>query len=188
MGKKLRSLKKAARKLGAARGIFKKAGSKLRPAKSLPNKGVRPPRMGPPAPGSNVLRQPPRLDPRASPYRPDIAAQVPARRGRPTDGVIDLGGERVISQSSTYAGPNLDRTVRAGRTLNSHVEMHAIAAMRKNNLKEATVYINNVDGPCSFTSGRGADGCSVYIKKLLQSGEKLTVYWPPNRHQVFTGD
>jgi len=40
MGKKLRALKKVARKAGLARGVFKKVGLKLRKPKSLPNRGL----------------------------------------------------------------------------------------------------------------------------------------------------
>jgi hypothetical protein len=39
VGKKLRNVAKAARKLGVAKGVFKKAGAKLKVAKSLPNRG-----------------------------------------------------------------------------------------------------------------------------------------------------
>jgi A nuclease of the HNH/ENDO VII superfamily with conserved WHH len=49
MGNKLRTLKKVLRKAGAAKGIFKKVGLKLRLARSLPNRGVRPPHAAPSA-------------------------------------------------------------------------------------------------------------------------------------------
>lgn len=52
MSNKLRSVRKALRKAGAAKGIFKKVGTKLRQAKSLPNRGVRV------APSGHVKRLP----------------------------------------------------------------------------------------------------------------------------------
>jgi hypothetical protein len=58
MAKKLRSVRKAARKLGVARGLFKKVGVKLKMPKRLPGRGVRPPRRPRPAPPPGVKRLP----------------------------------------------------------------------------------------------------------------------------------
>ena len=55
MASKLRTIRKALRKAGVAKGIFKKAGTKLRQAKSLPNRGVRVVRT---APSGHVKRLP----------------------------------------------------------------------------------------------------------------------------------
>jgi hypothetical protein len=57
MGNKLKALRRAARKAGAAKGIYKRAGAKLRMARSLPNRGLAPPykRYGPPPPGVKKL-------------------------------------------------------------------------------------------------------------------------------------
>jgi hypothetical protein len=185
MGKKLRSLRRAARGAGVARGIFKRAGTKLRQAPSLPNKGVRVPGTAPRA--SNALRKPRYIPANAAPYRPELAAQVPPYGGKKVTGVIDLGGERVISpQISGQGGPTSQLPVPgAGSVLSSHVEMHAVSAMRQNGLHDATVYINKA--PCSFTSARGMNGCMAKLDDILRPGERVTVYYPPNQVRVFTG-
>lgn len=186
MGKKLRQLRRVARGSGVARGIFKRAGAKLRHATSLPNRGVRTPGAGPGRP-RNTVRRPNHIPANAAPYRPELAAQVPPYGGRKVTGVIDLGGERVISpQISGQGGPTSRQAVPgAGSILSSHVEMHAVSAMRQNNLTEATVYINKA--PCSFTSARGANGCMNKIADVLRPGERLTVYYAPNHVRVFVG-
>jgi hypothetical protein len=186
MGKKLRSLRRLGRAAGAARGIFKRAGVKLRKAPSLPNKGVPVQRPGRGRP-AGTLRKPGYVPVNAAPYRPELAAQVPAYGGKKVTGVIDLGGERVISpQISGQGGPTSALPVPgAGSVLSSHVEMHAVSAMRQHNLQEATVYINKA--PCSFSSARGANGCMAKLGDILRPGEKLTVYYPPDRVSVFVG-
>jgi hypothetical protein len=51
MVKKVRSIRKAARKAGVAKSIFKRAAGKLRMPKSLPHRGARPPSRSTPPSG-----------------------------------------------------------------------------------------------------------------------------------------
>ncbi len=189
MASKLRSLKKAARKLRVPKGIFKKAGAKLKAAKSLPNKGARVVPARAATSGHTFVKRPRNIPANAAPFRPELASQVPPHglNGPKTTGVIDLGGERVISPQVSGQGPGTANPVGMGNVLNSHVEAHTLARMREAGVKEATLYINKA--PCSFTSGGSSrpDGCLVMLEKALRPGEKITVYYPPGQVKVFVG-
>ena len=187
---KLRSLKKGLRKLKIPKGIFKKAAAKLKAAKSLPNRGARPASLArSTTPASSVLRRPGHIPANAAPFRPELAGQVPphGQLGPKTTGVIDLGGERVISQVSGQGPGTVTPPGGMGNVLNSHVEAHTLARMREAGVKEATLYINKP--PCSFVSGGSSrpDGCMVMLEKALRAGEKITVYYPPGQVKVFVG-
>jgi hypothetical protein len=97
MARKLRSIKKFGRGSGAAKGIFKKVGAKLRMPKSLPNRGGR--AMGPPPPGVQRLpsgRFPPNYRYAGKLYdgrhwTPDLAQKYPNGVRFTRDGYPDFG-------------------------------------------------------------------------------------------------
>jgi hypothetical protein len=188
---RLKSIKKAGRLAGVAKGIFKKVASKLKLAKSLPNKGVRKvvAKQAKKATKS-FLREPRRIPGNAGAYRPHLAERVPpyGTKGVKTSGVVDLGGRRVVALDSGYGGPaSLLPKPRRGMDGNlvSHVEANAVASMRHSGVKEATLYINKV--PCSYDRGGSPGGCAVMLGRMLLPGEKLTVYGPNGYVKVFTG-
>ena len=187
-------MKKAGRLAGAARGIFKKVGQKLKKAKSLPNRGMTPsvPRAAKAATHKPFLRPPRSFKPGAAPYRPELADKVPplGTRGKKVTGVVDLGGKRVVGpMDSGYGGPaqQLPKPRRGmDGNLVAHVEANTVATMRQNGVKEATLYINM--RPCSYDRGGSRGGCEVMLKRMLLPGEKLTVYGPNGYHNVFVGE
>jgi hypothetical protein len=100
MGKKFRALRKAARRAGVAKGIFKNAGAKLRMPRSLPNRGARPlRRYGPPPPGVKKLpsgRYPPNARWAGQIYRgkkwtPELARKYPDGVRFTRDGYPNFG-------------------------------------------------------------------------------------------------
>jgi Double-stranded DNA deaminase toxin A len=190
---RLRTVKKAGRLAGAARGIFKKVGLKLKKAKGLPNRGIAPSVTKAAKSTPHKLPRPPRtLKPGAAPYRPELASRVPpyGTKGKKVTGVVDLGGKRVVGPfDSGYGGPaqKLPKPRRGmDGNLVSHVEANTVARMRQNGVKEATLYINK--RPCSYDRGGSLGGCEVMLKRMLQKGEKLTVYGPNGYHNVFYGE
>ena len=189
---RLRNIKKARRIAGAARGIFKKVGLKLKKAKSLPNRGQAPSLAKAVRPTHKPHLKPPRRIPGdAAPFRQHIADRVPpyGTKGTKTTGHLDLGGRRVVGLDSGYGGPaqKLPKPRRGmDGNLVSHVEANAVATMRQSGVKEGTLYINRI--PCSYDKGRGGvTGCAVMLEKMLLPGEKLTVYGPGGYVKVFTG-
>jgi hypothetical protein len=190
---RLRNLKKAGRLGKAARGIFKKVNVKLRVSKSLPGRGSMGRVGGMQGPRPKPFLRPPRtMKPGAAPYRPEIAERVPplGTKGKKVTGVLDLGGKRVTKPiDSGYGGPaqQLPKPRRGmDGNLVSHVEANAVATMRQNGVKEATLYINKK--PCSYDLGGGRQGgCLNNLGRMLLPGEKLTVYGPNGYSQVFVG-
>jgi Double-stranded DNA deaminase toxin A len=175
---RVKALRLSGRGLPRARGIFNRVARKFDKAKRLPRGGARMISPRGASPGHRLLRTPSRVDAGAARFRPELAAHVPphGQIGRKTTGVMDLGGNRVIYQVSGRWGGQPRPVDGAGGVLMTHVEMHTLSRMREAGLREATLYLNRA--PCSFTSGRGSDGCSVFLQSLLRPGERITVYFP----------
>jgi hypothetical protein len=78
MAKKLRSLRRVARKSGLARGLFKKVNIKLRKPKRLPNRGqaVGPRRVRGPGKWQNARES---MSPRAARYQKQITGAPPGK-------------------------------------------------------------------------------------------------------------
>jgi hypothetical protein len=193
MSSRRRTVKKAGRSAGAAKGLFASAGPRLRLSKRLSHQGVGVTRtIGSAAPSRPFLRPPRVVRPNAAPYRPEIAGKVPpyGTKGEKTTGVVDLGGEHVVSTlDSGYRGPANDLPKpRRGMDGNlvAHVEAHTAALMRQQNVNEATLYINRK--PCSYEGPGGAPGgCSVALPRMLKPGQRLTVYGPNGYSRVYEG-
>jgi hypothetical protein len=129
----------------------------------------------------------------AAPFNPQVAAVVPSygNKGDKTTGVLELSDGRVLPpQDSGYDGPALRMPKpRPGmdRTLVTHVEAHAVAAMREYGATSGTLYINRA--PCEFphpASGRPW-GCENALERMLRPEETMTIYAPDGYVRVFTG-
>jgi hypothetical protein len=91
----------------------------------------------------------------------------PRLNGGPTNGLLNgltplTSGGPVSGVFSNLIGLSDDAIIAL-----KHVEAHAIANMIKNNLDEASLFINYASGPCRF--------CRAGIPELMQDGQKLWV-------------
>ncbi|WP_322770698.1 DddA-like double-stranded DNA deaminase toxin, partial [Frankia sp. Cr1] len=121
----------------------------------------------------------------AAPFRHDLADEVPAygENGSKTSGLLDLGSGAPEPLTSGYNGPSkLLPKPRPGMNGNnvSHVEAHAAAQMRLQNVTEGTLYINRV--PCG-----GVTGCDTLLPRMVPKGSRLTIYGPNGFVRVVEG-
>jgi RHS repeat-associated protein len=128
--------------------------------------GLLPDPPPPPTPGGNTL---------------------PGYNGKKTEGwlVRPDGSEQHIR--SGYDGPSAGASIPGmDRNLTAHVEGHACVAMRRENLNQATLYINR--NPCEYSNGRGGmNGCHRRLPDMLPPGAQLTVIGPAGQVQTYTG-
>ena len=142
--------------------------------------------------GAVVVTRPGAVPDDAAPFDPAAAKRVPryGTRGPKTTGIVVLAdGRELPPQDSGYSGP-AQRLPKPRPGMNgalvTHVEAHTVAAMRENNVKEATLYLNRE--PCLFTGARGEVwGCELALPRMLRPDEKLTVYGPNGYVKVFYG-
>jgi hypothetical protein len=129
----------------------------------------------------------------AAPFDEAIASRVPpyGAHGQKTTGILVLsGGRELPPQHSGIAGParRIPRP-RPGMDGNlvTHVEAHAVGAMREAKLTEATLYVNRE--PCVYPGTRPGEqwGCALALPDMLHPGEKLTVYGPAGYVKVYYG-
>jgi len=89
-----------------------------------------------------------------------------------TYGKLEVGG-RTYNLKSGTGEPGLlakiDPNIRAGAVTPSHVEGHASMIVRIGGEKDATLVINNPEGPCGF--------CDKVIANILPEGSRLTLIW-----------
>jgi hypothetical protein len=112
MAKKLRSLRKVARKSGLARGIFKKVNIKLRKPKRLPNRGqpVGPRRVK--GPGKwQVPRPRESMSPRARAYQQQVTGAPPGRVYKVGDVKFDGYRNGTLIEAK---GPGLEWPIKNG--------------------------------------------------------------------------
>lgn len=128
----------------------------------------------------------------ADPFDQEVADRVPpyGGRGTKTTGVLVLpDGEALPEQDSGYAGPaSRMPKPRQGMDGNlvTHVEAHAVAAMRERKVKRACLYVNRE--PCDYTVAGGRQwGCEQALPHMLRPDETLTVYGPNGYVRVFQG-
>jgi SCP1.201-like deaminase len=109
------------------------------------------------------------------------AARLPAYTGGKTQGVLDLGTRELslISGRTGYAQGIPTGTPGFNAYFRTHVEGHAVAYMRQNGIREATVYINQT-APCAGT-------CMRMIPRALPDGYVLRVVGSDGRIFVFRG-
>jgi RHS repeat-associated protein len=119
-----------------------------------------------------------------APFNPAIA-DLPLNTGGKTSGVLHVPDQPSISLTSGIAGPS--QAVRGqglpgfnGNQL-THVEGHAAAYMRTNNISEAVLDINKI--PCTAGSG---GGCNGLLPRMLPEGASLTVRYPGGQ-QTYIG-
>ena len=112
-------------------------------------------------------------------------ARLPEYTGGSTSGVLGTSvGD--IDLVSGYAGPSaaMENGMVPGMnwTLKSHVEAHAVSAMRQLGLSDATLYLNNV--PCEWGAG---NGCVNMLPRMLGPGRQLRVVVPGQFDTTFIG-
>jgi hypothetical protein len=73
---------------------------------------------------------------------------------------------------------------RMNGNIKSHVEAHASVVMRKESLKEATLYINKV--PCPTKDPRSL-GCYDALPHMLPEGSRIRVIGPNGFDETFVG-
>ncbi len=95
------------------------------------------------------------------------------QRGQKTYGFLDTGSEVIPLQSGRngFASRMPDNTpgMRLDMAVRDHVEAHAAAYMRQNQVMEAALYINKA--PCP-----GIIGCDRMLPHMLPEGATLDVY------------
>ena len=64
----------------------------------------------------------------------------------------------------------------------THVEVKVAMTMREQNVHQGILVINNPEGPCP-----GAYSCQQVLDVLLSPSASLTVWWPGDQHDTFTG-
>lgn len=111
-----------------------------------------------------------------------MLARLPLNTGGRTSGLlIDRGNE--TSLISGYNGPAADipqGTSGSNIITRAHVEGHAAAIMRQQQLDEATLYINKE--PCG-----GVQGCDCLLPRMLPKGSQLRVVGPDGLDQTYLG-
>lgn len=68
-------------------------------------------------------------------------------------------------------------------TVVDHVEVKVAAAMRRANIKQALLVINNADGPCDPGTTKPYT-CNSLVPKLLAPGAELLVVWEDAKGQL----
>jgi len=121
--------------------------------------------------------------------KPNKLSQLPPFDGKKTSGILEVAGMDDVFLVSGVNGPSKHfKGVKApGMDLitKTHVEAHAAALMRMNNITEATLYINNP--PCNYLVDGKAKGCQNVLPNMLPEGAKLTVIGPNGYKQTFVG-
>ena len=121
---------------------------------------------------------------------PVEAGRLPAFAGKKTSGIFHLPGDDVLGDyplSSGYDGParEIPKDTFPGfnNNIRSHVEAHAAALMRLNDMgqgDEAALEINRV--PCP-----GRNGCAVNLPRMIPPGATLHVYGPDGYYKPWVG-
>jgi hypothetical protein len=119
-----------------------------------------------------------------APFNPSLA-NLPINTGGKTQGVLHMPGQQSLPLISGVNGPS--QAVRGqglpgfnGNQL-THVEGHAAAYMRTNNVSNAVLDINKA--PCTAGSG---GGCNGLLPRMLPEGATLTVRHPSGV-DIYTG-
>jgi len=111
--------------------------------------------------------------------------RLPARMGTgaKTTGLLVANHQEItiVSGRTGYASNIPQGTSGFNGVVRTHVEGHAAAFMRQNNVQNATLYINNV--PCS----RAGIGCHQMLPRMLPEGSSLRVVGPNNFSKTYVG-
>jgi hypothetical protein len=114
---------------------------------------------------------------------PVLAGRLPQFAGK-TQGILHVGGEEELPLISGYDGPSAEIAGKGlpgfnGHVL-SHVEAHAAALMRLEEISEASLEINRI--PCL-----GANGCVANLPRMLPEGAQLNIWGPEGYFRTFIG-
>jgi hypothetical protein len=114
---------------------------------------------------------------------PVAAGRLPEFAGK-TEGILHVAGEEELPLISGYDGPSAEIAGKGlpgfnGHVL-SHVEAHAAALMRLEEISEATLEINRI--PCL-----GANGCVANLPRMLPEGAQLHIWGPEGYFRTFIG-
>lgn len=124
-------------------------------------------------------------------YRDPVeSGRLPEFVGSPCRGIFHLPGDPVLNDyplSSGYDGPAQEIPTKTfpgfNNNIRSHVEAHAAALMRLNDLgpgDEAALEINRV--PCL-----GRNGCAVNLPRMIPPGATLHIYGPDGYYKAWVG-
>lgn len=80
--------------------------------------------------------------------------------------------------------PQKHRNALWNHTVAGHAEIKAAIQMRADNVRHASIVINNPDGPC----GGKPVLCQELLKKYLRKGSTLTIYWPGGNYIIINGE
>ena len=111
---------------------------------------------------------------------------LPVYSGGKTSGVLVRPGGGETWLQSGIDGPSRGVTGVPGmhNRIKTHVEAHAAVLMRREGLREATLYINRV--PCPTNDPR-SPGCFDNLPRMLPEGARLRVIGPEGFDMVFIG-
>jgi hypothetical protein len=111
---------------------------------------------------------------------------IPAYAGGKVEGILVRPDQRETRIVSGYAGASLGvRGIpRMNGNIKSHVESHAAVIMRRENLTEATLWINKP--PCVTNDPRSL-GCHNALPHMLPEGSTLRVIGPDRFDETYTG-
>lgn len=108
---------------------------------------------------------------------------LPVYGGKKTEGVLQTGTER-YHITSGVGRPSIE--IPLGKpwgfngNIKTHVEAHVATLMRKGDLKQAELWINQL--PCD-----GLRGCDRMLPRMLPEGAELTVHGPGDVVQIYKG-
>lgn len=156
----------------------------------IPLLGGGAPRLPSPGGAPTVPKAPPAASPPAwappdpkskLPFMGQTQPQLAPYSGGKTSGIFRAPGMAPIELQSGYDGPTAGLPAGSpgfNRYTKTHVEGHAAALMRQQNIPEAELYINNPEI---------CDGCMSLLPRMLPRGAKLHVILPDGREVLFEG-
>ena len=123
----------------------------------------------------------------------DRIATIPRTTSATTGLFYDVNGhETRYTSGREDISTRIDAFLRASRAVRmppvgqhpaaTHVEAKVAMTMREQGVHQGVLVINNPDGPCP-----GAYSCQQVLDVLLPPGAILTVWWPGDEYDTFTG-
>jgi RHS repeat-associated protein len=118
-----------------------------------------------------------------------MLARLPVNTGGKTSGILVSGGNETPLISG-YSGPaaGIPRGTPGFNIITrAHVEGHAAAIMRQQELEEATLYINEATLYINKVPCGGVQGCDYLLPRMLPEGSQLRVVGPEGFDQTYAG-